>query len=376
MPLARPIPPLQRATAAALGAGCLLSLPLWTGARDFPLLPVTSLPDLGHFPLLVFVVSILLLFSLQLTAWLALLLLGTATWLVLSDITRLQPWFYLYLLMICGMGLKSPRILRLVMVSCYCWSGLQKFSVVFPLTIEPYVETALKPVLSAAIVRQFSPALLAIPVIEALLGLGLSWERTRKISVVGLTGMHLFILLMIGPTGRDYNSVVWPWNIFMIFALLALFRGEAPAQTWKYHEKFFLGVAGIFPVLGFFGFGDAYPSWALYAPRYHELQISLPAGSLDGIAADLRPHFSVMNSQRLETSAFSWSLSEMNVPPYAERRVMLQLAAKLCARREIREQLKFQLLSPPGRLSGVRKKAAFGCNEERFRPDNRALLLE
>ena len=35
--------------------------------------------------------------------------------------------------------------------------------------------------------------------------------------------MHVFIPAAIGPLGRNYNTVVWPWNVAMVAFLLLLF---------------------------------------------------------------------------------------------------------------------------------------------------------
>ena len=43
--------------------------------------------------------------------------------------------------------------------------------------------------------------------------------------------MHLFILIAIGPLGRNFNVVVWPWNLAMIAFLLILFFRRTDEPT-------------------------------------------------------------------------------------------------------------------------------------------------
>lgn len=64
---------------------------------------------------------------------------------------------------------------------------------------------------------------LLIPVVEVVLAIMLLFAKSkRKISHL-LVLMHIIILIFIGPFGLQYNSVIWPWNLAMIFILMIVY---------------------------------------------------------------------------------------------------------------------------------------------------------
>ena len=84
---------------------------------------------------------------------------------------------------------------RLIVIATYFWSGLQKanagfFEGTYPWLVEP---------LTSWLPGWADSALLwgayAVPVVEAVIGLGLLTRRFRKFAVIGAIAMHAFIML-------------------------------------------------------------------------------------------------------------------------------------------------------------------------------------
>ncbi len=137
---------LYRSICILFFIGILLSLPLWHGQRMFPLVPmIPGLPTLPA-PFDYALVGLLLL-TLALNAiWIqrrftiALLLL--IFWLVFFDQMRLQPWVFIYVLILipfarldfskekekASYSLAVLNYLQVLLVGVYCWSGLHKFT--------------------------------------------------------------------------------------------------------------------------------------------------------------------------------------------------------------------------------------------------------
>ena len=127
-------------------------------ARPYPLTPlldaVPPLPypaDYALFGLFVALVAGVGVTRGRIVGWLATGVLTLATFFVLEDESRLQPWFYQYSFMLAafclyGWGRMSAsdafNTCRLIVAATYFWSGLQKanagfFEVAYPLLVEP-----------------------------------------------------------------------------------------------------------------------------------------------------------------------------------------------------------------------------------------------
>jgi hypothetical protein len=137
--------------------------------------------------------------------------------LVLEDVNRLQPWFYFYLLLIPGFTLKNKNqteVWMIVLLSgVYCYSGLYKLNSWFSADFYPYFFSFFH----KAGIPAWMPG-----IAEFSCGIFLLMKRTRFFAVILLSAMHFFILLVIGPAGKNINEVIWPWNLFMTVLLLNL----------------------------------------------------------------------------------------------------------------------------------------------------------
>ena len=328
-----------------------ISWNVWApGIREFPEVPaVAALPidwglGGGRVLLLLWLGALITLFIKPHLRWLAGLAIACGFLLVMEDLSRLQPWLYLYAWMLAGAALfgtkRGPEALlftmRIVLSATYFWSGLQKLNYGFGVEIFPWLW-------DFAGLTNFldEHTWLAYPIalIEPIAGVAVWFRPTRKVALVMLVGMHIFILMALGPLGHSWNEVIWPWNAAFAVLLFFVFpwRGEElnwpgwkQVWRWRFPAVVMLFTA-IFPVLDFFGAWDHFLSGGLYsghAPEaafYYDRSdaLSLPPSS-DGF------RMRVENSEEDILLMDFWALDELNVPLYPEERAHLEVGRQLC----------------------------------------------
>lgn len=285
---------LRIAVAAGLVAGLLLSPNLWISTRSYPLTPlwdaVPPLPypaDYALFGLLVALVTGVGIARGRAIGWLGIGALVMAAFFVVQDESRLQPWFYQYCFMLaafCLFGLSRVGALdalnacRLIVVATYFWSGLQKANASFIQTTHPWLVEPLTTRLPDWAGSALLAGGYAVPVVEAVIGIGLLTRRFRRLAVMGALLMHAFIMLCIGPLGHDHNTVVWPWNFAMVAFVLILFwrapDDTTPSTILDPGRNFSTGFAfraavlvlfAFMPLFNFFGLWASYLSSGLYS---------------------------------------------------------------------------------------------------------------
>jgi hypothetical protein len=341
---------LKLKTAITLGllAGFLLSPKLWLSARFYPATPILSFLKPLSFPLdyAVFVGMLLCLCVAGLLGKpsrpiAAFLMFAVA--LAMLDQSRWQPWFYQFLFMLAALGLAlrsragaaeqqaSLNTCRLIVVSVYFWSGLQKanggfLNDVFPWLMEPF--------------SKFFPWIsrfgIIVPVSEVAIGLALLTKRYRKAGVLLAIGMHAFILLAIGPWGQNRNSVVWSWNIVMAFCVFVLFW-QGNDFTWKEllwpKTAFHCAVLVLFtlaPSLSFINLWDNYLSWALYAGNKNDASLYISDAVDDKLPEQIEQFTTEENPNLYKLNITRWSEGELNVPAYPELRIYKNIARTIC----------------------------------------------
>ena len=345
---------LKIATAAAMFAGLALTPKLWLGERIYPLTP--AMPFLGSIPApmnIAMYAALLILLALIAIVSRPAKFIGVfaalAIALALFDQSRWQPWFYQYLIMLGALAwyYRHPNAdddhpalsaCRLVIVCTYFWSGVQKLqsgfiNLIFPWMIEPFTK-----MVPHAVGKTMDSMGIIAPFVEIAIGVGLLLPRLRRHAIFAAIGMHAFILLALGPLGRNYNSVVWPWNIAMVVFLLLLFwkKSSLPARSilqprGAYHALALL-LFGFAPALSFFDLWDKDLSCAMYtgpryAPRFYvtnALADRLPKQILEHVYLSPTPGTNMI-------SPFDWALAETNAAIYPELRIYKSLGKRICS---------------------------------------------
>jgi hypothetical protein len=348
---------LRAAVILGLLAGFALSPKLWLSSRFYPLTPVWSF--LRPFPspddYVVFLALAALLIALVVApGWvprraILAVVFALIALLALQDQSRWQPWFYQYVLMLLVIALAGPdrqeaalNTCCLIVAATYFWSGLAKLNpsfstTIFPAFVEPFVTRGLKP--AAWFVRDLA---IAAPVFECATGIGLLIRPFRPAAFYCAIAMHVFILLVLGPLGRHFNAVIWPWNLAMIAFLLILFFGrkDHPALrdiVWGRSlaggfafQRVVLILFGVLPALSFFHLWDDYLSSALYTGNTNSGVIYLSDNAFEQLPEGTENHVYEEGPNLSSLDINNWSFEELKVPAYAEIRIYRNVAKHIC----------------------------------------------
>jgi len=331
---------LKWAVCAGTLSGIAMAPGLWTVSRGFPTMPawawVPNLPVAISVLLMVALCASILAVAIHSKPGrLALAPPAIGFFMAIFDMSRVQPWFFEYALVFVGLAWmdwdepQSDRsrsawaICAMVVIGIYFWSGLQKANPIFATQVFPWLLQPLGPTLAA----KLAPLWPVAPVAETLAGLLLLWPRTRGVGLGLATTMHLLVLLALGPLGQNYDSIVWPWNFWLIgigFALFAGSKEEVLFNAGRLHVgKAILILVGVLPALNFVGLWDGFLSASFYSGKLRDGWIYLTAEG----ASHLPPEYARENkglvqegANRFRLDILLWSMSQMNAPPYGEPR--------------------------------------------------------
>ncbi len=334
---------IKFAVLLGLFVSVLLSFNLWAGQRWFPKVPFfdgyMGIPaPYDYFNLGVLLLLIAFSFFSPSKLFLYLLILFSL-YLVIDDQNRIQPWFYNYVLMIVVLLFYKQRVdepnnytsvfisLQLLIALVYVFSGLQKFNSHFVSDTYSWVISPLQSQLSERKMELLMRLGKTVPYIEIALGVGLLIKQTRYITLPLIVIMHIIILLLLGPFGSSYNSVVWPWNLTMIFLNLLLF---ANVERERFFDIAFLFKGSafyivvtlmfIFPFFSFQNKYDSYLSSSLYSGNTSNCTIVLSDSAYIKLPYYIQNFVTTSNDEKT-LNVKRWCMTELNAPCVPEYRI-------------------------------------------------------
>jgi hypothetical protein len=340
---------LRISVVLGLLAGFALSPKLWLSSRFYPLTPVWAFigPLSPPGDLILFCALIVLLIAAAAAPRREILIVVFVLLALeaVQDQSRWQPWFYQYVVMLLAIALAGPKrpaaalnTCCLIVAATYIWSGLSKLNPnfmgdLFPWLVEPFIRAL--PGSAQWFARHLA---FVAPLLECGTGAGLLIRRWRPAALVCAIAMHVFILIAIGPWGRDFNVVVWPWNLAMITFLLILFfrRTEEPATrdiVWGSafaFQKIVLVVFALAPALSYFNLWDHYLSSALYSGNRNSANVYVSDAVFDLLPDTIEDYVYEDGPDRNRLNINNWSLGELNVPSYPEMRIFRNVARRIC----------------------------------------------
>lgn len=196
---------------------------LWQAREDPPMLPALPLPpvDLGP-ALLASLVLVLLRPSLGL--WLHT---GLVAYAMATDQTRLQPQVVSLVLLLWATapGPGPPLVGRAHLIALWTWAGIHKLlSLWFLERIGPRLVGALVPWAPPGFLRGGGYGIAAAEIALGFLAVN---PRTRRLAAGLACLFHAGIVLTLALLPRGRNVAVWPWNLALAVAGLALLVAPA-----------------------------------------------------------------------------------------------------------------------------------------------------
>ena len=315
----------------------IFSYNLWHTVRLFPLIPpfhfLENIPNFVHLTLFYLaIVGIAIIGFFSRNKVILGVTIGVEIASCLLDQGRWQPWEYQYLLTFLFFFFyrDNPKqfinYCSFLLFIIYFNSGLHKLNGSFLYKV--WEEMILVRFLGFDYVEiqniYIHYAGLALGMIEITAALGCLFSKNKKFYALLLVGMHIFILLLISPTGLNYNAIVWPWNVMMIIIVLLLFYNENATISFKnlivgYNKIPFI-VLGILPFFCYLGLYDNFFSFNLYSGGLKHLSVCVSESKID---KEYHLYFSEekkMCGSKKTISVSNWVLKELNVVAYPEVR--------------------------------------------------------
>lgn len=367
---------------AGLLCGIGFSHELWFPImRTFPRVPLTF-----EFPILIDrILTVIFVISLLLSAlsFRQKIFLSSAAFtlvlLIFFDQMRLQPWLYQYLLLLVILALqpkdetnssKTLGFAQIIIAGLYFWSGVQKLNFTFshetlPILLEPFQN------LFPSIQLPFVFIGITIALTEIFIGCGLLFRKARNMSVVLAIATHTAILTVL--IAKNYNQIVWIWNIFLIAAVVTVFWKNdvsikqiiAFADEKKrkiYAAKIITSASVLLPILSFFGLWDAYLSGALYSGNTAVGVVRISDDLFEKLPPKVRESiFQTKIGGEKFLPFLEWSLAETGVPAFPAQRVFKKIAAEICQIADDKSGVELIVKERPAILDGSYQLTRTNC---------------
>jgi hypothetical protein len=315
----------------------LFSFNLWHADRLFPVVPpfefLENVPNIIHLALFYLALAGIALVGIF-PKQKVILGITIAVELVscLLDQSRWQPWEYQFLLTYSFFFFyhKKPKqfltYFSFLLIVIYFQSGLHKLCGAFLYSVWEQMVLIKFFGFETHQVRNIFVhyAGLLLGIIEFALALGCLLAKNKKLYVLLLLGMHLFVLVLLSPTGINYNSIIWPWNIAMILFVLITFYNTPTRIVFKDltagYSKVYFVLLGVLPFFSFLDLFDNYLSFNLYSGSTKYFNICVDESK---ISPAYHPYLSENRKMCKDVKTISgndWALEEMNVVIYPEER--------------------------------------------------------
>jgi hypothetical protein len=359
----------------ALGFTMLLTLPLWLQRRSFPLLPL--LKDVSLFPApwdwVPLGISIAaLLIGIRYPKPAILIFFLTSVVLAIEDQNRLQPWFYLYSILLLFTIMPAPAGFvgaRLVVSAVYFWAGAQKLNPMFFKEVAPLFASQVNRLLPSSAAPVGTWLIYCAPAIEIFIAVAVWIPVLRRSAILLSFAMHAMSLYVLGPWGVQFNRVVWPWNIVMPLLLVLLFSGGPFPGIWRSFLRYWPAplLAAFFcltPILSFRDWWDSYPSWRLYSGNTPRASILLSNRTTESLPDEIKKFASPAAPGQHQNwrgpyvlDFRNWAEAEMGVPPLPEIRSYRRIAEYLAQWRERPGDVRL-ILEPRGQRAHIEEPPA------------------
>ncbi len=259
----------------------LLSIHLWGGYRFAPrlaLIPDEWLPE--PFDYILVALTILLWSASLFMNWqrffLFLAFLFTVL-MVLLDVNRLQPWFYIYSALLSVFIFYNGRvddsnkftsyfiILQIIFASVYFFCGLSQLNKFFIASDFTEIISPLRDMLSERQFLFFKRMGFLVPYLLLFIGVGLIVSPIRYLAITLAVIMHFLLLIFLFPSSKNQNYALWFSNLVFMIILFLLFSGKTKQRyfspTFLFQIPLFYLVIVLFVIMPFFNSAGMWPDF-------------------------------------------------------------------------------------------------------------------
>lgn len=230
----------------------------------------------------------------------------------LLDLNRFQVWVWMWCLfwLLDMFGGIVTRGYILVLSGIYFWGGLNKMTPWFADNFDWFCESF---GVTSGLAGNGVVAYL-VAAFELFLGVLILFQPYKSWTVLGVILFHLYILLVIGPVGYNWNQVVWPWNIAMVGLVWGL-RKDSGVHMGRFRppEVAVILLVWLMPVFNVVGWWPEPFSWKMYSNTQREAGIVSEGGLPCEVLAPYWNRYAVEN-RYLQID--DWSYMELKVPAF------------------------------------------------------------
>ncbi|MDG2221254.1 MAG: hypothetical protein P8L85_07740 [Rubripirellula sp.] len=291
-----------------------------------------------------------------------------------TDQHRLQPWAYqtaIYAIVFATLERRSAqRFLVLIGASVYIYSAMGKIDYQFLHTVGQdflgVLATPLGGLPDGWELADRAKIAILFPATELLIGFGLLVPFTRRIAAIAVMGMHIVLLVILGPWGLNHSTGVLMWNLCLLVQAYLLFfqRPNAspsspvtePRKSLLWLNATLTACVTLAPLLERSGYWDHWLSWSLYSPHTSRLELDVHESAIGQLGPEIQPHVEPdTDGDRWHRLALDrWSLTDRGVPLYPQARYQLGLAVKIASRHGLRDDIRGRLRGVSNRWTGKR----------------------
>lgn len=259
----------------------LLSLNLWCGNRSFPVTPVFQENWLNPSYDFIWIVLVILFWTISLFFRFQRVFIFLACLfcllLILFDLNRLQPWFFIYNSLLVMFIFYDGRvdepnkynsffsIIQLIFASFYFFNGISCLNDQF---VKESFEGIISPIQTLVSERQFiflKKTGYLVPYLLMFIGLGLIISSIRYLAISMAFLLHLILFVLLFPSVNHLNYPLWLSNLSFIILLVFLFSGNTNQPYYSFIFLFnrilFYPVFVFFIVLPFFNIINKWPDY-------------------------------------------------------------------------------------------------------------------
>jgi hypothetical protein len=274
------------------------------------------------------------------------LALAAAVVLVIYDINRAQPWFYIYWLMTAVYIFYNGRVddsnnytsffimLQVIFASVYFFCGFNQLNCLFIHTDYTEVISPLKSILSERQFGFFIKMGVMVPYILMFIGIGFIVSAMRYLAISLAIILHVLLLVFLFPDNSgDY--ALWLSNLSFIIILLLLFSGKTKQRyfspTFLFRRPLFYLVFILCVILPFFNNSGKWPdffSFNIKSGNNQKAIIAVSADTYSSIKGTSKLFFKPYNSvMMLDYNA--WCRYELRSECFPDKRVFNSILATL-----------------------------------------------